>query len=215
MYRCEVKTVSEFIRHLAVNYVSRGYFFYVSGNIPPEKDPAHVDAKIIHRYGIGISKWKRYRRRRDGWAGVQYLRYRRHFIIVATHGRHAFFLEEGHGIRDIRRMPFQFGGYSVGYSQGARGGHVSVRIAKEQFVQLREYLLARALRASVEDLLCELHAFRFPPFAPVRRQLFFLVRSVNECRRRARLEAVPLRAVIPAWSDRGLGAVKRSGIERR
>lgn len=204
MYRCEAKTVSEFIRHLAVNYVSRGYFFYVRGEIPAHKDPARVDAKIIHRYGIGISKWVRHRRRRDGWAGVQYLRYRRHFVILATHGRHAFFSEEGKEIRDFRRSPLQFGGYSVGSWQGGRDGRVSVRIAKEHFVQLREYLLARAKRASVEDLLGELSLFAFPPFAPVRRQLFFLVRQMNEARQGAGLEGIPLRAAIPTWSERGI-----------
>jgi transposase InsO family protein len=47
-------------------------------------------------------------------------------------------------------------------------------------LQLSLYLTDLARRATVEELVRELRSFSFPPFAPVRRQLFFLVlRSDN------------------------------------
>lgn len=118
MYHCEARSVAQFIQHLAVNYVSRGYIFYVKGEIPPHKDPAKTDAKIIARYEIDISKWARFRRKRRGGAGVQYLRLGRQFVIIATHGAHRFAVEEAKEIRDVRRYPLKVSGYSISYREG-------------------------------------------------------------------------------------------------
>ena len=204
MYRCEARNVSTFIRHLAVNYVSRGYFFYVQGEIPAHKDPAKVDAKIIEKYGLNISKWQRARQRRQGKAGVQYLRCLRRFVISATHGEHQFFEEERSAVFDIRRVPLKFGGYSISYRPGRRGRwFVSVRIEYARFLQLKEYLLDRARMAPVDDLVSEFRSFSFPPFAPVRWQVFFLVRRMNELRRVAGREIIPFAAVVPNWSGAG------------
>jgi hypothetical protein len=70
-------------------------------------------------------------------------------------------------------------------------------------LQLKKYLLDRASVASVDDLVSELHSFSFPPFAPVRWQVFFLVRRMNELRRVAGREIIPLAAVVPHWSGAG------------
>jgi hypothetical protein len=78
-----------------------------------------------------------------------------------------------------------------------------VRSDKEPFTQLRLYLTNLARQVSVEDLVSELRSFSFPTFAPVRRQLFFLVRRVNELRRVAGLEGVPPAAVVPSWAGTG------------
>ena len=42
-YRCEATTLEGFVQQLAVGYVSRGYWFYVTGFIPAGKDPHDVD----------------------------------------------------------------------------------------------------------------------------------------------------------------------------
>ena len=197
MYRCEARTVSVFIRQLAVNYVSRGYFFYVMGEIPLRKDPAKTDAKIIERYGIDISKWSRWRQRQTGRAGIQYLRCRSQFVILATHGEHHFFQDEAQAVRDIRRLPLRFGGYSVSYRESNGAGHVSVRIERERFLLLKTYLLKRAQKAPADDLASELLSLSFPPFAPVRRQLFNLARAINYARKVAGLEPIPQVAFVP------------------
>ena len=83
-YRCEATTLEGFVQQLAVGYVSRGYWFYVTGFIPAGKDPHAVDEKLISRYGLAISKWTRARRKQTGAASVQYLRFRRYFVLLAT-----------------------------------------------------------------------------------------------------------------------------------
>ena len=110
----ESKDLFEFARYLRVNFVLRGYFFYVTGKIPVHKDPTRTDAKIAAQYGLDISKWARARRRKQGVAAVQYLRFGREFVILATHGKHPFFQGEASVFRDIRRVPMAFLGEQIG-----------------------------------------------------------------------------------------------------
>ena len=81
-YRCVATSRAGFIQQLAVGYISNGYYFYVAGVIPSEKSAERVDAKILAAYDIAISKWTRARRKRAGQANVQYLRYRRFYVII-------------------------------------------------------------------------------------------------------------------------------------
>src|ERR1051326_2786433 len=120
MYRCEAASEAGFVQQLVL-YLTQGYWFYVSGHVPERKDPRAVDAKLIERYGIDISKWARARRKRAGHANMQYLRYEQFFVLLATHGEHCFFLEEKN-FRDVRRDSISFAGYSIGFKKGADGG---------------------------------------------------------------------------------------------
>ena len=108
MYRYEAISVEGFVQQLAANYVANGYWWYVAGKIPERKDPRAVDEKLLDRYGIGISKWARARRKQSGLGNVQYLRHGRFFVLVATTGEHPVFREEP-TIRDIRRTIFALG----------------------------------------------------------------------------------------------------------
>src|SRR6476646_4605805 len=110
----EAKSLKGFIQQLAVGYVSRGYWFYVTGWIPERKDPRATDQKITKQYGIGLTKSSRMRRKQAGYANVQYLRLGRFFVIIATRGNHPFFEEEGERVRAMHRAPFfTFGGCSI------------------------------------------------------------------------------------------------------
>jgi len=192
MYRCEAASVEGFVQQVAVSYVGQGYWFYVSGIIPKGKDPAAVDAKLIARYGIDITKWARARRKRAGLGNMQYLRHGRFFVLLATHGQHPFFEDEP-GFRDARRHPIQFHGYSIGYRRGADGkSHPSVRIHVQTYRQLKAYLLDLALRRPVEVLAEQFRSLRFVPYAPIRRQYLNLLRAVNRQRQIANLEMVPI-----------------------
>src|SRR5512135_2988292 len=71
-YRAEATTLEGFIQQLAVGYLCRGYRFYFQGLIPKDKNPRAVDAKLIARYGLGISKFERAKRKAQGLANVQY-----------------------------------------------------------------------------------------------------------------------------------------------
>jgi hypothetical protein len=185
-YRCEATTLEGFVQQLAVGYVSRGYWFYVTGFIPAGKDPFAVDEKLVTRYGLAISKWTRARRKQTGSASVQYLRFRRYFVLLATHGQHRFFDEEGENVRDVRRLPIHVGGYSVSY----RGGRPHVRIDREEYLRIKSYFEEIAQRRSAERIRAELAALPFEPYAPIRSQYCTILRHVNRLRQQAGLPPV-------------------------
>ncbi len=191
-YRWVATSVAGFVQQLAVGYIANGYVFYVTGKIPERKDPAAVDRKLIAFYGLDASKWTRARQRKQGRASVQYLRFGRWFVLVATHGEHPFFAAEGKEIRDFRRQPWHFLGYALGCRKGRDGAwHASVRIARECFGELKQRFAALAVQRSVEELRHEFRRIEFEPYAPVRDQLRILFRAVNRRRQAAGLEPVP------------------------
>jgi hypothetical protein len=179
--RVEVTSIGGFVQQLAVSFIGKGYFFYVAGSIPKGKDPRSVDRKLIDRYDIGISKWARARRKQAGIANLRYLRFERFFVLLATHGVHPFFQEEANSIKDVRRTPIKFAGYSVSY----RGGHPHVRIEQEEYKQLKAYFESIAVHRSAVNMEKELSALNFEPYAPVRRQLLCVLRAVNRARKTA------------------------------
>lgn len=174
-YRCVTTSFAGFIQQLAVSYVGRGYWFYVTGRVPDGKDPLRVDAKLQERYGIAISKWARARRKRAGLANVQYIRHGRFFVLLATHGRHAFFNSERLAIRDARRVPVKYAGYAVSY----RDGHPHVRIERSEYLALKASVLDAASRRGTAGVLSVLRTLDYEPYAPVRRQLLNIVRAAN------------------------------------
>lgn len=194
-YRCEAVSVVAFVQRLAVDLVQHGHWFYVTGTVPDSKDPRAVDEKLIDRYGLAISKWARARRKEAGIASVQYVRHGRFFVLIATKGRHHFFEAEPN-VQDIRRRPIRFAGYSISYRRGVdRRFHVSVRIAADDYLRLKSYLVDLAPRRSVENLISEFQNLPFEPYAPVRRQLLNILRAVNRVRQTAGFESVPLSAL--------------------
>lgn len=192
-YRCVAPSVAGFVQQLAVGYVAHGYWFYVTGRIPDHKDPARVDQKLVAKYGLDISKWMRARRKKKGQARVQYLRYDRFFVLLATHGEHAFFAEERKQIQDIRRRPICFMGYSIGCRRGRRdqAWHPSVRIERTAYRKLKAHFEDLAVHRSIDDLIRELRAISYERYAPVRDQLRQLLGAVNRRRKLAALELIP------------------------
>jgi hypothetical protein len=187
-YRVEATSVEGFVQQLAVSYVARGYFFYVTGEVPAGKDPANVDRKLLARYGIDISKFARARRKAAGRANLHLIRYQRFFVLLASHGESPFFAEEAAVLRDARRESIRFAGYSVSY----RGGHVQVRIAPERYRDLKAYFAGLATSRTGPEMESEFRRhLRFEPYAPVRRQLLCIWRHVNKVRAAAGLEPVP------------------------
>jgi hypothetical protein len=196
-YRCVAASVAGFVQQLAVAYVANGYWFYVTGRVPEPKDPAIVDRKIVTQYGIEVSKWIRARRKKMGQARVQYLRYGRRFVILATHGEHPFFAGEGKQVRDIRRHPIHFMGYALGCRKGRDGKtwHPSVRIERELYCKLKFRFATMAVHRSVEDLCREFGCIGYEAYAPIRDQLRGILRIVNRRRKAAGLELVPFSAL--------------------
>jgi hypothetical protein len=187
-YRCVATTPAGFVQQLAVSYITHGYWFYVTGQIPSRKDPVATDRKLIEHYGIAISKWARARRKRSGLANVHYLRHERFFVLLASKGEHRFFKEETQ-CRDVRRDSITFDGYSIGYKRDLRGGwHPSIRIHPKRYGDLKAYFAEVAVRRSAEELAGELFRLPFEPYAPIRSQLNCILRGVNEARKAAGLE---------------------------
>ena len=208
-YRCVATSVTGFIQQLVSCYLPHGYWFYVSGSVPAGKDPARVDEKLMWKYGIGLSRTSRARRKAVGIANVHYLRYERRFVLLATHGFHPFYDDEEQNIRDARRISIKFEGYSISVAQGGflrkpKGGgpavrdpkwRVRVRIGAEVYKGLKAYFEDIALHRSVNQLARELSDLPFEPYAPVRQQLLNLIRYINRRRQTASLEPVGFSAL--------------------
>jgi hypothetical protein len=156
------------------------------------------------KYGIGVSRSARARRKAVGIANVHYLRHERRFLLLATHGFHPFFDHEAKSIRDARHVPIRFEGYSISVVKGGflqkrkEGGpavrdqkwRVRVQIEAELYKGLRAYLEDIALHRSARQLAVELADLPFEPYAPVRQQLLNLIRYINHRRQTANLEPV-------------------------
>ena len=84
------------------------------------------------------------------------------------------------------RTPIKFGGYAVSF----RGGHAHVRIEQETFKDLKAFFSEHACHWSAERLEAMLRKLPFEPYAPVRGQLFELLRAVNRKRKTAGLKNV-------------------------
>jgi hypothetical protein len=172
--------------------------------VPSWKDPATVDAKLIAKYGIAISESTRQRRKKLGMANLQYLRHDRTFVILATEGRHHFFGDESGAIRDIRRVPIKFHGYSISYRPGGRTRsgekdarwHAHVAIDRERYKEIRAQLLHLAVHRSPQRLALAFYRLPFEPYAPIRRQFLNLLRAVNRVRKTAGFELLPT-AILP------------------
>lgn len=190
-YRLEAQTVAGFVQQVAVSYLPNGYFFFVSGWVPSGKDPQSVDQKLIERYGVGVSKWSRARRKRGGSANLHYIRHGRQFLLMATHGKHRFFEEERTNLKDARRTPIKAFGYAISH----RGGHSHVRIDLNEYRRLKAHFLDIAVCRSRGTLEAEFLSVKFQPYAPVRRQLINIWRAVNRTRKEAGYELLGIECI--------------------
>jgi len=196
MYRCIATSIEGFVQQVACSYLVNGYVFYVRGVVPEDKDPATVDAKLIAKYNVDRSKWRRAVDAEVGVARMQYIRHERTFLLMATHGKHRFFDEEKGSIRDARKTPIKYAGYSISYRRGQDGKyHPHVRIDREQLKTLKQHFRCLALRPSTERIAQELADLPFEPYAPIRRQLLELLRAVNKNRRQHAYSVVPVQAL--------------------
>lgn len=227
MYRCEAATAVGFVQQLACSYLGHGYHHYVVGEVPTKKDPRVVDARIVERYGLDVSRAARSRRKLAGLANAQFIRFRRFFVLCATDpvGGHEFFAAHpprigprGDAIpqvHHIKEKPIAFGGYSIGYHQGVdRKWHVSVRIHPERYRDLKAWLLDVATKRTAEHVVEAFRAVPFEPYAPVRRQLLNLLRAVNRERAVKGWSPVTMPMLDEAWRAPGEGK-RRAWLSRR
>ncbi len=202
-YKWEATTLEGFVQQLAVAYVARRYFFYVSGRVPERLAADAHDQRILEKFEVARSKWSRYRRtKRTGpngrpLANVQYLRYRDFWVLLATAGSHRFFQEHEQvgedGISrlrqyyDVRETPIVYGGYSISHN-----GKASVRICRPAYRNLKNHFLVAATASrSTAALEREFNRSPFEAYGGVTRQMFAILRAVNKARKTAGLSPVP------------------------
>lgn len=201
-YRHETKSLAGLVQLLAANLLPHGYYFYVTGRVPEGKSPVSLDEKLVAKYGCALSRSERSRRKLAGQASVHYLRHRSLWLLIATHGHHRFFEEEGELVRDVRKVPLRIGDYSLTVCRGDflkkspdddeprvdGRSRTRVLIAREKYLELRAYFLDIAVHRSVEKLAVEFFNLPFEPYAPIRKQVLNLFRLVNEKRSEAGYE---------------------------
>lgn len=202
--RHRVATTPEgLVQQVAVSYLRHGYFYFVTGRIPADKDPVAVDKKLIAKYEIDLTERQRAYRKKRGLANMQYIRHGRWFLLMATDGHHSFKQDEKNQIRDCRRHPIKFEGYSISYRRSGltpKGGgdpkwHACVRIDNATYRELKAFFLARATHRSVENLSADFARVPFARYAPIRRQLLTIHRAVNKARERTGYETIPMTAL--------------------
>ena len=202
-YRCVATSPEGLVQQVAVSYLRHGYWFYVTGRIKPGKDPTLLDLKLIAKYGIDINEREKADRKRRGLANMQYIRHGNWFVLLATEGHHAFKQQERNQIRDCRRHPIRFEGYSISYRRSPitpKGGgepkwHACVRIDGPTYKQLKSYFLDRATQRSAESLAKDFARVPFARYAPVRRQLLTILRSVNKERSKQKNKEISHKAI--------------------
>jgi hypothetical protein len=215
-YCYQTPTLRGFIQQIAVSYVRWGYFFYTLGEIPRHKDPAKTDEKILGRYNLRRSRWSNARSKEQGRASVQYLRFEHTFVLMATHGAHL--VKEEEELRDLRKEPMNIFGYSISYRKRPwdRTGHVSVRIQKPIYLDLKAHISELAPKLSVDAMHAQFEKVRFEAYAGVRSQMLNILREVNRRRKASGLEPVPLTAIrMRRKSVKVFGFVEEATADKR
>lgn len=203
-YRCEAQSPEAVVQLIAASYLRHGFYWYVTGSIPAGKDPLKVDQKLIAKYGIDVSEWDRRHRKQRGIANAHYLRYQSWFILMVSDGHHPLKQRanqggEGEHLRDCRRVPIRFQGYSISYRRSGvtpSGGaspkfHAHVRIDDDSYRRLKARFLSLSMHRTADALALEFGRVPYARYAPVRRQLLNVLRAVNERRKQQRFEQIP------------------------
>jgi hypothetical protein len=198
-YRCVASSPEGLVQQVAVSYLRHGYWFYVTGRIKPGKDAAAIDRKLIAKYQIASGERERADRKRRGLANMQYIRFQNWFLLLATEGHHPFKQEERKQLRDCRRAPIKFEGYSISYRRSGltpKGGaspkwHARVAIDPPTYKQLKTFFLDRACHRSPDNLAADFARVPYARYAPVRQQLLTILRAVNAARARMGYDPLP------------------------
>lgn len=129
---------------------------------------------------------------------MQYIRFGHWFLLLATEGHHPFKSQEQ--IRDCRRHPIRFEGYSISYRRGgvtASGAdspkwRSCVRIDPTTYSQLKTHFVQRAKHRKSATVIEDFRRIPYARYAPVRRQILNIHRAVNHARKQAGFEKIPV-----------------------
>lgn len=203
-YRYEATTIEGAVQLIAASYLRHGYYWYVTGRIPPEKDAKSIDRKLIDKYDIDLSEWERSHRKKRGLANAHYLRCNDWFILLVSEGHHQIKQPshqggEAESLKDCRRIPIKLAGYSISYrrssitdpSQPSTKWRSHVRIDDQRYKELKSRFEYLANHRSPENLALEFSQIPFARYAPIRRQLLNIHRTVNKLRQQRGFDLLP------------------------
>ncbi len=199
-YRAVTTSVEGFVQQIACCYLRHGYWFYVKGRVPKGKRPEAIDEKLIAKYGIDVSESTRARRKKGGTFEPA-VHSSRTNVRSTGHKRRASLLSrrKSNLIRDIRRVPICYAGYSISYKPGGRNKdgsnddrwHAHVEIDRNRYLELRAWLSHEAHTRSLNWLAARIYELPIAPYAPVRRQMLVILRDVNRIRKVAGKSDLP------------------------
>lgn len=204
-YKYEVTSLTGFLQRVATHLLPKGYYFFVQGTLAENKDPRGLDAKLLSKYDVAKSEGARRWRKQQGLGNVQYVRFERSWLLLATHGDHPIRIGEGDNLQDVRRVPIRIGEYTVTVKRGNflqkltaeqppmpdGKWRVRVLIAREPYRELCAYFLSIACHRRADALAEELYQLPYVPYAPVRKQLLKLLRLINAKRQAAGYAKIP------------------------
>ena len=94
-------------------------------------------------------------------------------------------------IKDVRREPIYFEGYSISY----QNGHPKVSLAQDTYEDLKAYFLELAVHRQASYIAEEVKKLPYESYAPVRRQLLYILTAVNKRRKAAGLSLVQYQCI--------------------
>lgn len=188
----------------AVVLAQRGYRHFVQGEVPDRKVPAAIDDKLLAKYDLRKTRRQRAYRKSRGLPNGHYFRHGRTWIVMATSRDLFLAVDQKERVLDLRESPIRAFGYSLSLRRDGsamrRGEHryrASVRLDLETYRELRAYFEDLALHRSKERLTAEFwtESCRWEAYAPVHRQFRAILWRVNEKRRQAGYEVIPMSCV--------------------
>lgn len=199
-YRYECESVEGFVQR-AVVLAQRGYRFFVQGEVPARKEPAAIDEKLLSKYELRKTRRQRAYRKSRGLPNGHYFRHGRTWIVMATSREFFLAVDTQERPLDLRETPIRAFGYSVSLRRDGsamrRGEHryrASVRLDLVTYREVRAYFEGLALHRSEDRLAAEFwrESSRWQAYAPVHRQFRAILWRVNEQRKRAGYDPVPV-----------------------
>lgn len=184
-----VDSSADLIRRLTRYYLREGYWYFVKGRIPGHKSIERVDAKLSSKYETTLSRWQRHRRKVKGLATVQYLRYERDFVLVATEGEHSLFFGD-RSVKDARKHPIEIWYYWIRVRSSRR---YEVIVAPWAYHVVKDKVLRLAREGNVEAIEEQISSLKWINYPGVNRQKHKMIAEAKKLlNRRGKQLAFPL-----------------------
>ena len=164
----------------------------MTGVVPDRLTASELDARLIEKFGLDISRDRRSDQRATGNGSIHYLRHDRFWVLISTPARNGnrFFTENTepktgeHLWHDVWARAIMFHGYAI----RVPAGKLLIKVERHEFKRLKNELLELAKFVSGERLtgiLCQ--RFHYEQYPGVQEQLYRLVECLNQRLKRSGL----------------------------